>query len=70
MSPEFDLEGFRREMVGMTTRARLLEPVGLGVDKWFGAATLAPKSLRIPGAVQSQHSCCVRGSSNDRHLVS
>lgn len=40
MSAEFDLECFRREMVGMTTSARLMESAGI---------TSTPRRLQQPG---------------------
>jgi len=39
MSAEFDLEGFRREMVGMTTSARVMESAGIA-----STSTGAPKA--------------------------
>ena len=34
MRPEFDLECFRRELVGMTTRVRVLDFVGIAWTSW------------------------------------
>jgi hypothetical protein len=45
MRAEFDLECFRRAMLGMTTRARVLESVGIGDCGCLVAGALAPALL-------------------------
>src|SRR5665213_2610529 len=44
---EFDLEWFRREMVGMTTRARVLDFVGIA---WTSLRIVGAQSLRGAGS--------------------
>jgi hypothetical protein len=40
MSAEFDFEGFRRKMVGVTTRARVMESIGMRSTRSHAHLTL------------------------------